>query len=178
MENQPHECRIYVVVADSVQHPLARQVYTRDLGSDEDNLLTQFARREDTRSIYQPAGRCAAQVGHVVGVTRVAMVKDYLKRQLNSPGAYKRIKKTEWFWEEACEPFTTIVKAARDSFELNHVYNLLVEAKIPVYEFEDENELYGPGKVRTSIATVPVIPGAVDGILDYLPLWWRPEMNR
>lgn len=174
MENLVHECRIYVVVADTVQHPLAPKVYSRDLGSDEDNQLTRFERQEDTRSITQPAGRCAAQVGHVVSKTRVAMIKDYLKRELNSPGAYRRIKRTEWFWEEECEPITTIVKAARDSYELNHVYNLLLEAKIPVYEFEDENpDAYGPGKVRTAIATVPIIPGAVDGILDYLPLWWR-----
>ncbi len=165
-----------MVVADTVQHPLDSKVYTRDLGSDLDDQLERLERQEETRSIYQPAGRCAAQVGHVVSKLRVALVKQYLQRALNSPGAYKKIKRTKWFWETPCEPVTTIVKAVRDSFELNHVHNLLVEAKLAVYEFEDENpDAYGPGKVRTAICTEPVTPSQVEGILDYLPLWWRSD---
>lgn len=162
------EQRIYVVVADTVQHPLTMYVYPNEDG------YVKLLRQEDTRTILQPAGRCAAQVGHVVSKVRVAMLKQYLHHELTRPGAYKRIKKTELFWETEAEPITTIVLAARDSFELNHVYHLLREAKIPVFEFEDDNlEAYGPGQVRTAIATVPVDPVAVDGILDYLPLWWR-----
>jgi hypothetical protein len=170
MEDQ----RIYVVVADTVQHPLVASLMETIR---EGDLLKLQRDPEATRTILQPAGRCAAQVGHVVSKVRVAMIKQYIRNSINRSDRLllKKLRKADqMFWETACEPYTTIVLAARDSFELNHVYNLLLESGIPVYDFLDENpEAYGPGQVRTAVATVPVEPIAVDGILDYLPLWWR-----
>jgi len=171
------DARIYVVVADTVQHPLSGKVFTKDLGTDDEVGQMRLERHEDTRSIRQPAGRCAAQVGHVVSKMRVAMVKQYIRKDIAKSDRLllnKLGRSALMFWESECEPYTTIVLAARDSFELNHVYNLLQNAGIAVYDFEDENfEAYGPGKVRTAIATVPVDPALIEGILDYLPLWWR-----
>ena len=169
MENS----RIYVVVADTVQHPLADSIIQDKTFQNEDTV--KFLRQEDTQTIQQPAGRCAAQVGHVVSKVRVRMVKEDLREEMKRRGAVERLKRAEWYWETLCEPITTIVLAARDSFELNHIYNLLLLAKLPVEEFLDTNPEYGEGEVRTAIATLPLAPSCVDGILDYLPLWTREQ---
>ena len=80
-------------------------------------------------------------------------------------------------WEELSRPITTVVLLARDSYELHHVHRLL--EKVPrarVQAFYDENtEAYGPGRVMTAIATEPVVPRTMGGILDYLPLWTPRE---
>ena len=85
----------------------------------------------------------------------------------------KDIKKTEAFWETEPLPCTRIVKAARDSFELNHVYNLLMKADIKTYSFTDTNpDAYGPGvEVVTAIGTEPIHKEEAIGLIDYLPLW-------
>jgi hypothetical protein len=57
-----------------------------------------------------------------------------------------------------------------------HVKELLINAQIPYQSFHDENdEAYGEDqKILTAIATEPVDPVDVQGILDYLHLW-RPR---
>ncbi len=122
----------------------------------------------ETKTTYQPAGRLVAQEGHVVSRTRDMMLKKYVMEN------WSRLKKDSLLWGHYCEPITTIVKSARDSYELSHVTQLLEAAGIPVYEFEDTNQPdYGSVdlKVVTAIATEPVEAEDVLGLIDYLPLW-------
>ena len=73
-----------------------------------------------------------------------------------------------------CQPTTTIILEARDSFELRHVFDLLQNNDVPVYGFMDtEQPDYGSldAFVMTAIATEPVTREDVEGMLDYLPLW-------
>jgi hypothetical protein len=146
--------RVYVIVPGTVQDPI-KITYTP-------GLMQQTAGRfENTRDIVQPAGRQAMQVGHVRGMVEHHLIlSDIAKlhgRKINATTVpYHAI--------------TGIVKTCRDSFELIHIKNLLGRANIRYFEFydtqEDEYE-----DVVTALATEPVIPFAVAGILDYLPLW-------
>jgi hypothetical protein len=142
------EKRIYVVVADTVSIPLPTVTATPP--------NDQFPRVGDYwKVIKQPLGRQIAQAAHVTSKVRFAME--------HGPG-----RKSKEF-----KAITTIVLAARDSHELAHLYKLLEAEEIPFEEFQDDNsEAYGPNvKIRTAIATHPVEPVDVQGILDYLPLW-------
>ena len=79
------------------------------------------------RTVVQPAGRQIAQVAHVVSKLRQEM---YVNEKV---------------WYEGFVAITTIVLQARDSAELNHVYNLLVKKKLNPVWFMDTNEFaYGP----------------------------------
>jgi hypothetical protein len=159
------EKRIFCVVANTVQAPLDVVVVTNPLckWSYEKLLIT-----EDTKTIQQPAGRLIAQAAHVVSKVRVFM---------------ERGKPASLAMKFTVEPITTIILAARDSFELNHVWGLLHHAKIKTHAFIDSQQPdYGfdadhlPSfEVRTAIATEPVFPEEVLGILDYLPLW-KPNL--
>ena len=146
--------RVYVVVPGTVQTPI------KIIKNPGVKRLTA-GRFENTRDIIQPAGRQAMQVGHVRG-----MVEHHL---ILSDIAKLRGKKIN----ASTVPYhaiTGIVKACRDSFELIHVRNMLEAAGIKFFEFEDTQEdLYED--VVTALATEPVTPFAVAGILDYLPLW-------
>jgi hypothetical protein len=147
--------RVYVVVPGVVQTPIKVTYFPR-----ESNIYS-FGRFEDTRDIVQPAGRQAMQVGHVRGMVEHHLVLSDIARL--------RGKKIS----AATVPYhaiTGIVKKCRDSFELLHVKSLLEKANIRFFEFEDTQEgLYED--VVTALATEPVTPFAVAGILDYLPLW-------
>jgi hypothetical protein len=156
------EPRIYVVVAETIQTPLR-------VG----DIQQTTTKRWDTRYIVQPAGRMAAQAAHAVSQVRVAMVEMKVREAIQK-GHFSRRQTVQLVQDIQFHPITTIVLAARDSFELNHVLNLLYTARISVEEFADTNpEAYGPGDVTTAVATWPVQPNEVLGILDYLPLALR-----
>jgi len=161
--------RIYCVVADTVQHPL-------EFTGEYSGPLTP-RRTPDTRTVAQVAGRAMAQGEHAVSKVRFHMVRAEVLRALRVAKASK--SKEVWFLGHHFMFFhevTTINLAARDSFELYHVLRLLRAKGVPVHSFRDTNPaVYGEGKVLTAIATEPIDPAAVDGILDYLPLWYRPE---
>lgn len=161
--------RIYCVVANSVQHPLDRveAPFRKTFPAQK-----TIRRNELTRSIQQPAGRLAAQAAHVVSKVRHNILKDEVHRAARL--ARQRKSWDLWMMGQVIrfQPVTTIVLAARDSFELYHLKGLLDGAGIKNEYFYDENpEVYGEGKVLTAIATVPVFPDEVYGILDYLQLW-------
>jgi hypothetical protein len=78
------------------------------------------------------------------------------------------------FWPgHKLQPCTTIVLAARDLGELNHIKDLLAEFGHEHFTFEDSNpEVYGDGvEVTTAVCTVPVFASDMELILGYLPLW-------
>jgi hypothetical protein len=166
--------RIYVVVANTVQIPMGLSM----VGGHE-----VLHRVPDAVSVRQVAGRLAAQVGHVKGVVHLRMAEralmPFMKGKVKLPTNDTELTENEYLnslWNALAKPVTTIVLAARDSFELYHVYRLLEHRLGRVHCFYDENdEVYGLGrKVMTAIATEPVNPKKVSGMLDYLPLW-KPE---
>lgn len=102
--------------------------------------------------VIQPSGRQVAQVAHVVSKMR------YLKG-CDNPGE-------PWY------SITTIVLQARDTNELEHVYQLLHDKKISAVGFWDRNtEAYGVGEFLTAICTEPIFKEEGFGAVDYLPLW-------
>ncbi len=158
----PPEKRIYCVVANTVQAPLDR-VTVRSKFAEEKLVPTG-----ETKTTLQPAGRLMAQQGHVVSKVRDIMLKQHVKKIWNTLCADSLL------WDWYCDPITTINLAVRDSFELNHVFQLLNVAGIAVHDFYDTDQPdYGSAdlEVRTAIATEPVTAVEVLGILDYLPLW-------
>jgi hypothetical protein len=147
--------RIYTVVPGTVQTPI-KVTYTGP-----ESRVYSFGRYENTRDIVQPAGRQAQQVGHVA-----RMVEHHLLLLDIAKLRGKKISAETVPYH----PITGITKACRDSFELIHVRSLLEAANIRFFEFHDSQEdLYED--VVTALATEPVTPFAVAGILDYLPLW-------
>jgi hypothetical protein len=153
--NKYEGLRVYVVVPGTVQTPI-KVTYTPKEGN-----VYSFGRFEDTRDIVQPAGRQAMQVGHVRGMVEHHLILSEIAKLRG-----KKINATTVPYH--C--ITGIVKAARDSFELLHVKKLLEAANIRFFEFHDDQEdLYED--VVTALATEPVTPFAINGILDYLPLW-------
>ena len=137
------EKRIYVIVAETVQP--------------EDAWRNAAGLRTLVSNVTQPAGRIAAQVGHVVSHMRV-------ERALE--------------WGEGFDPITTIVLAARNSAELKNAVKWLAQANIDIQMFWDKNEqAYGVGKqqapvhVMTAICTHPIDPAKTKGVIDHLPLW-------
>ena len=148
--------RIYTVVPGTVQTPIKITKY----GKSEKLVAGRF---ENTRDIVQPAGRQAQQVGHVARMVEHWRILGIARRISRRTGLNA-------VQDIAYAPITGIVKAARDSFELIHVKNMLTAAGIKTFEFRDTQEdLYED--VVTALATEPVTPFAVAGILDYLPLW-------
>lgn len=165
--------RIYCVVADTVQTHLDT---TGLIGCDNKFPPKQTIRRtEETRTVYQPAGRLIAQAGHVISKVRHKMLLDEVVRAQKVAMSADRKAKAMWMRGQVIrfQPVTTIILSARDSFELYHVKNLLKNAKVPYQTFFDENgPVYGfDQKVMTAVATEPVDPLDVQGILDYLHLW-------
>jgi hypothetical protein len=156
--------RIYVVVPGTVQTPIKITYSPKTAVNPAVYEPTAYSagRFTNTRDIVQPAGRQAMQIGHVRGMVEhhlifqdIYRMRDRKKVNVNTV-PYHRI--------------TGIAKACRDSFELIHIGNLLRKAGILFFEFHDDQEdLYED--VVTALATEPVTPFAVNGILDYLPLW-------
>jgi len=153
---------IYVVVANTVQHPLV------SCGRGEKSLRTPA-----TRTIEQIAGRQIAQachavrrMGHSMVIRAVLSLFTNWKRGLSHLRSAISLKINY-------EPITTIILSCRDSFELEHTYNLLRDvAGIEAFKFNDTNPaVYGEGEVTTAFATVPVLKHQITGAIDYLPLW-------
>ena len=146
--------RIYTVVPGTVQTPIK-------ITYDNKVHVYSSGRFENTRDIVQPAGRQAQQVGHVA-----RMVQHHLMLLQISQLRGKKINAHTVPYHA----ITGITKSCRDSFELLHIKGLLQKADIRFFEFRDTQEdLYED--VVTALATEPVTPFAVAGILDYLPLW-------
>ena len=139
--------RIYVVVAETVDTPLTET------------------------TVVQIPGRMAAQAVHAASRMRMyRLLIEGSKLFKRNKGDYADVEAA--MTDLAGEAITTIILSARDSRELEHVRRLLAKAKIKYATFEDTNDaVYGPGAVVTALATVPVLPNKVNGILDYLPLW-------
>lgn len=169
--------RIYVVVANSVQIPVGLELV------DGHEMLSRIP---NAVSVKQVAGRAAMQVGHAKALVHLKMAERVLVPFL--AGKYRISEKEDRdiylskLWDIIAKPVTSIMLAARDSFELHHVYRLLDQRLSGrVYPFYDENrEVYGvkedgsPHRVMTAIATEPILFVKTGGILDYLDLW-RPE---
>jgi hypothetical protein len=135
------ETRIYVVVAGTIQVPVAAGTHKPPL-----------------RTVVQPVGRQIAQACHVVSKLRHRDTKFVLDHREHS---------IEF---EEFKPITTIILQARDSAELGHVHFLLHKKKLNPILFSDENPQYGPGEWPTAIAAL-ANKKQIEGILDYLPLW-------
>ena len=162
---------IYVVVAETVQHPLTRTIMDKRL-----------VRLDTTRDIVQIPGRLAAQACHAVSRMRYSeLAREVEKTTIKAlTSRKKRVPMIVPF-----QPITTIILSCRDSFELEHCYNLLRDkAGVLAYKFEDTNPpVYCTGcrpedysrlckdTITTAFATVPVDKQEVLGYLDYLPLW-------
>lgn len=153
--------RIYTVVPGTVQTPIKVTYAPQESGT-----VYSFGRLESTRDIVQPAGRQAQQVGHVA-----RMVERHLLLLDITHLHGKKIS-------AATLPYhaiTGITKKCRDSFELLHVKSLLEKANIRFFEFHDSQEDVNGDEIYkdvvTALATEPVTPFALAGILDYLPLW-------
>ncbi len=127
------------------------------------------------RTVIQPAGRLAAQVGHIVDIISTRMLKRYIYQHTNVDRLLliDPQKKDAGFWNSPPTPLTRIILAARDSYELSHVYGLLKKAGIAVHWFFDENEeaYDGDCRVLTAIGTEPIRSEDTIGLIDYLPLW-------
>lgn len=162
------EKKIYVLVAGTVQNPLTMKYET---GSHFVMVPTP-----DTKTIVQPKGRIAAQVGHVVSLMRqdilIEAAKTYVCRKPANRKGWPELE--NWYREQkalASKAITTIVLAVPDSYQLEFRHGLIRETGIRVYPFYDENEEYGLGAVKTAICTGPVAKERLRGTLDYLELW-------
>lgn len=100
----------------------------------------------DKGLVVQPAGRQIAQACHAANEVRVHN------------------------WEDlGFQITTTIILQARNTAELEHVYNLLFEEGLNPVSFEDRNPEYG-GECTTAIAVYASFEDVI-GLSDYLPLW-------
>jgi hypothetical protein len=111
------------------------------------------------QSTVQVCGRNMAQAAHVVSKMQVA-------RCLNASEGYDTK-------DGHLIPCTTIVLAARDSAEMQHIKVLLSKSVYALTTFEDRNpEVYGSEEeILAAICTDPTTAESMIGILDYLPLW-------
>jgi hypothetical protein len=136
--------------------------------SEEKRIYVVVAQTVDTPNgvIIQPCGRAIAQACHAIGKMQVTS-RIYHARDVQGIGG--RLD----FEDMPFEEYTTIVLAARDSKELEHVNFLLATKGIPRHMFADNNDaVYGEhARICTALATVPVSPISIYGVLDYLPLW-------
>lgn len=137
----------------------------------EKRIIVVIAEKVQTSErgvVMQVPGRMSAQGGHASGRTRLHLMATIAIQNKNLRTPEFR----ELLHDVANEKVTTIHLSCRDSNELDHVKLLLHKAKIRHFDFFDKNpDVYGPGEVRTALATVPVEPDDLVGITDYLPLW-------
>lgn len=171
--------RIYCVVAEVVNHPLAKEEFADNHLFNHDTIIgkhtpfQRLIRTEGTSKIEQVPGRMAAQAAHAVSKVRHMLLR---REVLRADRVAQKNKQVEhWYKKEMLFffPVTTIILSCRDSFELYHVKELLRHKTSVEFEtFKDTNpDVYGSGEVMTALATYPVDPGEIVGILDYLPLW-------
>ena len=130
------------------------------------------------RGVVQIPGRMSAQFSHATSKMKMHRLVDLAQKDINAGLGRDLGLLLDAMEKTADEKITTINLSCRDSKELGHVIGLLHDARIKWHGFWDENpEVYGPGAVMTAIATYPVNPAKVAGILDYLPLW-DPEKRK
>lgn len=136
--------------------------------SEEKRIYVVVAETVDTPNgvVVQPCGRAMAQACHAVGKMQVTR-RIYHARDLREIGEVLD------FEDLPFEECTTIILAARDSKELEHVNLLLANKGIARHLFADNNDaVYGEhARIATALATAPISPTEVYGVLDYLPLW-------
>ncbi len=160
------EKRIYVIVAETVQNPLEMMFI-----APKHYVLRPTS---DTKTIVQPKGRIGAQIGHVVSQMRQHILLEAATPHIFRKGR-RKARFSEWFIdvrELATQAITTIVLAARDSYELEFRSYLIRKAGVHLHSFYDINEaIYGRGRVMTAVCTEPVEPEKLCGITDYLELW-------
>lgn len=136
------EKRIYVVVAETVQADSGHSDFYNDV-------------------VVQPAGRIAAQVGHVVSKMRTLRLVGF---------------------DEYWKPITTIILSVKNSKEMDHIQHVLGLGSVAYESFLDENDEYGwkynahgiastEASVVTALCTHPIEPSEREGLLDHLPLW-------
>lgn len=147
-----NERRIYVIVAGTVQVPVALIHHNGHVHADT---------RKGVRTVIQPVGRQVAQACHAVSKLRHKAVHADIVRVQDETLALTR----------AFEPVTTIVLQARDSAEMLHVYYMLSRKKLNPVIFSDTNPEYGDGFDAPTAVAVFGSPKQVRYILDYLPLW-------
>ena len=159
--------RIYVVVAETVQHPLMHE-WTGTHG-----ILRPT---DETKTIVQPKGRIAAQACHVVSRMRMSVLTDAgVTYACQRPARGKPWPELQEWYEEmkkkADEGITTIILSVPDSYQLAFMKFLMEKKGVKVHVFHDENPEYGYGHVMTAICTEPVEKSDLYGVTDYLPLW-------
>jgi len=156
------EPRIYVLVAETVQSPVQIQ-------------FGELKPAPDTKSVTQPKGRIAAQVGHVVSRMRACRLTDMYSAWAEAGTRSKNMKHLEKLRSdmitESLAAYTTLIFGVQNSYELNFRHRLLDKIGLQVYSFYDENEEYGDIPVCTAICTEPTTRAKVSPALDYLPLW-------
>src|SRR5271154_6826925 len=115
---------IYVVVAETVQHPTTTTIIGQHLVR-----LSGVPCGSKTRDIVQIPGRLAAQACHAVRRMGHHMVIDAVKDLLSFANivSLKKLKQAIRALGSLVvhEPITTIILSCRDSFELEHTYTLL-----------------------------------------------------
>jgi hypothetical protein len=156
------EKRIYVVIAETVQNPVAMKYI-----APKHYVL---AETPETKTIVQPKGRIGAQIGHVTSKMRMYRLNEM----------HREWKLAE-LWRISEEPdtaITTIVLAVPDSYSLEFREYLIRSTGVKVYNFYDQNiEAYGPGGVKTAFCTVPVEKSKLVGAMDYLELWREEDVS-
>jgi hypothetical protein len=149
--------------------------------ADEKRIYVVVAETVDTPNgvVNQPCGRIAAQCAHVVSkmqvhrITAMNSQRSWLRVVLEAIAHLVQLLISMKPAGHKLQPCTTIVLAARDLRELNHVKALLAEFGHEHFTFEDSNpEVYGDGvEVMTAVCTLPVFASEMTLILGYLHLW-------
>ena len=161
------EKRIYVIVAETVQNPLAMKYI-----GDKHFIMVPT---DETKTIVQPVGRIGAQIGHVTSKMRMHHMLSALGRAVAKSKGHDITPAIEEAKVMADEGITTIVLSVPDSYSLEFRHHLLRKAGIKTQMFYDQNDEYGMGVVKTAICTEPIEREKLNGITDYLKLWEKDD---
>ena len=112
----------------------------------------------DYVTVEQPLGRQCAQVAHAVSKLRFEGDKFFFANEGPKPAYF--------------QPITTIVKACRDSAELDHIAALLYQKKLhPVAFYDTNEEAYGRDITVATAVAVLMTKTETYLTIDYLPMW-------
>lgn len=128
----------------------------------------------ETRTVIQPKGRIAAQVGHVVSKMRMhryARLYHEWAKALEGNKVKLAEKLSECIEMEPDNAYTTIILGVPDSYQLEFRHYLLAQLGLRVHCFYDSNPEYGAQTIKTAICTEPVAVTELFGATDYLELW-------
>lgn len=163
------EKRIYVIIAETVQHPLVPGTIVT--GSQHRTILKPIS---ETRTIVQPKGRLGIQIGHVVSKMRMErLVYELTAYRIPRGITAKELNLAHGNQGRrlASEAITSIALAVPDSFQLEFRERLIRKTGVGVYTFYDKNPEYGRGSVKTAICTEPIERHKLRDALDYIELW-------